>query len=195
MKQTTTAMLLLMLILTGCNQDTDRYEDLIEDGWYAYSNGNYELAASRFMSATSEDGSRAEAWNGLGWSEIELYEDEEGDEDYLNGIDNNFQEALSHSANWAPPLAGLAFTRSRLGESLSAIHFAGLALEQAGDSWVYSRNDDVTGRSLHRVRAWNYFLLEDFASAQAEVELVLEVNLDPDDPDYLTLLLAYIEQI
>jgi hypothetical protein len=147
------------------------------------------------MDATHEDGSRAGAWNGLGWSQIELYEDEQGDEDYLNSIDINFQEAVSLSGSWAPPLAGLALTRSRLEESLSAIHFAGLALAQAGDSWVYSRNEDVTGRSLRRVRAWNYFLVEDFTAAQAEVELVLEVSLDPEDPDYLTLLLAYIEQM
>jgi hypothetical protein len=195
MKLTTTAMLLLMLILTGCNKDTDSYDELIEDGWHAYSNGNYELAASRFMDATHEDGSRAEAWNGLGWSQIELFEDEQSDENYLTGIDNNFQEAVSISDSWSPPLAGLSYTRSRLGESLSAIHFAGLALGQAGDGWVYSRIEEVTGRSLRRVRAWNYFLVEDFAAAQTEVELVLEVTLDPNDPDYLAQLLAYIEQI
>jgi len=189
------ALWLLVLVLSGCNQDTDNYEELIADGWHAYSNENYELAADRFMEATLEDGTRAEAWNGLGWSQIGLFEDEQGDADYLNAIDNNFQEAVSRSGEWAPPLAGLALTRSRLGESLAAIHFAGLALAQAGDSWVYSRIEDVTGRSLRRVRAWNYFLVEDFAAAQAEVELVLEVSLDPDDSDYLSQLLAYIEQM
>ena len=92
-------------------------------------------------------------------------------------------------------LAGIALTRTRLGEPSSAIHFAGEALTRVGDSWVYNHNQEVTGRLMRWVRAWNYFLLEDYAASQLEVEAVLEVTLDPEDPDYLSQLLAYIEQL
>ncbi|MBL7032655.1 MAG: hypothetical protein ISR91_00770 [Candidatus Delongbacteria bacterium] len=195
--RTTMAGLLLALLLTGCHSGDgdDRYDELIDAGWRAYSAGNYTDAQTDFLDAARADQARAEAWNGLAWTEIELHEDEQGDEDYLFAIDGNFQAALARSDNWAPPLAGIALTRTRLGEPSSAIHFAGEALTRVGDSWVYNHNQEVTGRLMRWVRAWNYFLLEDYAASQLEVEAVLEVTLDPEDPDYLSQLLAYIEQL
>ena len=198
MIRTVITALLTGLLLSGCSwsdDDSDRYDDLVNGGWEAYSDGNHELALSRFMSAVQENGDLPEAWNGLAWTEIELFEDEQGDDNYLVGIEGNFLAALERSDNWVPPLAGLALTRSRLEESLSAIHFAGEVLALSGDAWEYNHNTEVTGRSLRKVRAWNYYLLEDFAAAQVEVEIVLDVTLDPEAPDYLSQLLAAIEQL
>jgi len=187
--------LVLGLLLNACGDDDERYDELISDGWQAYSAADYDPALTTFLDAVREDGDRAEAWNGIAWTEIELYADEESDEDYLAAIEGNFLAAIDRSHDWAPPLAGLALTRSRLEKRLSAIHFAGEALTLAGDDWTYSRIATVTARAMRKVRAWNFFLLEQFADARIEVETVLDVTLDPDAPDYLEQLLAAIEQL
>ena len=143
----------------------------------------------------AHDHSRPEAFSGLGWSQLGLEDLDIDSADYLEAIAGNFRSALSNSPQWYPAQAGLALTLSRQGASLPAVHFSTLALELVGDQWRFRHDARVDSRALYKVRAWNNFLLGQYPEAAADVERVLHVTLDPESADFLTELLARIEEL
>lgn len=88
MKKIALISILLLLLLFGCEQKT--YDPLgpyptdeesiivrfIEEGWIAYNDGDFELGFARFDSAVKMDASNAQAYVGLGFTNMQLGSEE-----------------------------------------------------------------------------------------------------------------------
>lgn len=107
MKKILLISVLLLLMLANCSEQVDEplgpypgdtegiLQQFIEKGWESYNNGDYDIAYARFDSAVKLDAGNADAYVGLGYSNMQL-----GSED-----DSRFNLALS-SFGFVPTLEG-----------------------------------------------------------------------------------------
>ncbi|MCK4526353.1 hypothetical protein KAW18_03185 [candidate division WOR-3 bacterium] len=107
MKKILLISVLLLLMLANCSEQVDDplgpypgdtegiLQQFIEKGWESYNNGDYDIAYARFDSAVKLDAGNADAYVGLGYSNMQL-----GSED-----ESRFDFALS-SFGFVPTLEG-----------------------------------------------------------------------------------------
>lgn len=89
MKKIALISILLLLLLFGCEQKTcdplgpyptdeeSVIARFIKEGWIAYNDGDFELGFARFDSAVKMDASNAQAYVGLGFTNMQLGSEEE----------------------------------------------------------------------------------------------------------------------
>jgi hypothetical protein len=156
----------------GDNPPTKTPEELLADGWKAYSSRNYQLALTDFNSAAQGNSALADAFNGAGWANAKL--------NSLTASVTDFNTGLGKSPGNVQMTAGLSFVFNAQKLYDSSIVRAGEAL--AGDAnWVFSRDTSVNHFDLHLLLAEDYFAKStpDYVASLAEVK-ILDPSFDAD---------------
>ncbi len=199
---------LLVFSLAGCEDKSDNIptdsswqgiDYLMQQGWTAYSNGDFGLAYDSFLEANQRNAFYLPAYDGLGWSAVRLTDFTDAE------IQFSFITTLANPATQVDLLADayaglcLSATIERMvledaGESTTeelqelaekSIQMTQMVFDLQGEDYAPADHDPGFGsESLHLLNAQNYYYLQDFGNSEAELSIV--------DPDFIdTLLVTY----
>jgi hypothetical protein len=132
----------------GDNPPEKTPEQLLADGWKAYSSRQYQLALTDFNSAAQGNPALADAFNGAGWANAKL--------NSLTASVVDFMDGLGKSPGNVQMKAGLSFVFNAQKLYDSSITRAGEALV-ADANWVFPRDTSVNQFDLHLLLAEDYF--------------------------------------
>lgn len=162
------------LLFVSCSPSTDgdekTAEQLVEEGWQAFSSKNYQLAARRFDEALGKDVNYIEAYDGAGWSYAKF--------NNLTVSENRFLTGLSKDSVRYQMRAGLAVLRhaqKRYNESAAILEQL-LALEV---NWQFRGDTSIGVADLRLLLAENYFALANYTASLTHVR-VLNPNFNAD---------------
>ena len=183
-------LICLVALVCRCGQAPSKpgptAEELIQTAWGYYGEADYEKAIEKFQQAAEISPDLAEAYSGLGWTYAKTGQ--------LQDSSANFQLAVDKDPQNTDAWAGLAGTYLATNNYGDAVGAAQKALEL--DPSYSSVHDDVDARSLHLLMAECYYNMEQYALAQAQVDILQpNNNLNPQDPDYVENLLKKIEEL
>jgi tetratricopeptide (TPR) repeat protein len=160
---------------------------VIQAAWAAFQRSEYHTALSEFKTAVAMDTTKAEGYDGKGWSYALL--------DSLSESCEALLECLERDPTRVDPLVCLAAVYRDLPDLDAAIENAqqALALEP---TFVFHRRSSYDWRDLRLILAECFYALADYELAYAEVrELDSSFEIDPADEDYAELLLLKIEEL
>ena len=182
--------LISLAVFFGCGKKGPTgpsYEDLIQAGWDAFAQKDYQTASQKFSDAKNLDTKRIAAYEGLGWSLLML--------DDLNQASIEFAAGASEAEATADLYAGWAFVLNALKlYSLSNVR-ADQALELAPD-WQFQYGLPLAARDLRVLKAENYFLIGEFQKALDEVRTINPgFNADINTNEGLAALAQEIENL
>ncbi|MDQ7054675.1 MAG: hypothetical protein Q9P14_17970 [candidate division KSB1 bacterium] len=163
------------------------FEDLIQEGWDAFAQKDYQTASQKFTDAKAMDAKKIDAYVGLGWSLFKLGQ--------LDQASVEFAKGASESEPTADLYAGWAFTLNAMKQySLSNVR-ADQALDLA-PNWQFPYGLPLAARNLHVLKAENYFLIGDFQKALQEVQILNPAfTADVNTNDGLAALAQEIETL
>ena len=164
---------LFAVFIAACGSDGPTgpsLEDLIQEGWTAFEQGDYDLASTKFTDAIAMSPVSAESYTGLGWSLFRL--------DNLGRAKSEFTAGSGKDNPSADLFAGWAFVQNALKSYADSNTKASQALTQA-PTWRFSHDSTLDASDLHILKAENYFLIGDFDNSLTEVRL-LNPNFNAD---------------
>ncbi|MCG8607450.1 hypothetical protein MJD09_21020 [bacterium] len=166
------AVCLMFAGLWSCSsgESGPSFEELIDQGWAAFAQGDYQTAADLFSDAETQNIEDAEANIGRGWSLMQLDRLSESETVFLTGR-TKINATADLFAGWAFVLNAL----KRYSDSNTQAERA-LSLDA---SWSFSHGLPLDADDLQLVRAENYFLLGDFSESLVAV-LLLNPSFDAD---------------
>lgn len=146
-------LLLISVLFVSCQKNGSDTEDksasqLVEEGWTAFTAGDYQTAADRCNEAIAKDGDFVDAYNGAGWSNAKLTA--------LATAVNKFNSGLVKDPNNLEMKAGLAFVYNAQKNYAQSISFA-TAVIQANAGWTFNRITTISVSDLRLLLAENYF--------------------------------------
>ncbi|MBI5214829.1 MAG: hypothetical protein HY960_03680 [Ignavibacteriae bacterium] len=162
-------IILICCALIACNEEgttppTEKTaSQLIQEGWTAYINKNYQIAIKRFVEAIQKDGTISDAYNGTGWTLSRM--------DSLAQSVTAFQNALTINGNNYEAQSGLAFDLNALKQYNQSNYYALEVLNQNGN-WTFSHDTTINKKDLHIVIAQNYFAQAKFDSSLSRVQII-----------------------
>src|SRR5258706_8394446 len=115
----------------GDNPPVKTPEELLADGWKAYSSKNYHLALTDFNSAAQGNPALVDAFNGAGWANAKL--------NSLTASVVNFTDGLGKSPGNVQIKAGLSFVLNAQKDYASSITRA-LGALGADANWGFTRD-------------------------------------------------------
>ncbi|MEN3038368.1 MAG: choice-of-anchor D domain-containing protein [Candidatus Kryptonium sp.] len=182
--------------LTGNGDGTIvRINSLIQSGWQAFSNRNYNEAFAKFDSAVSlartnsrYDSLQAEAECGRGWSRAYNRDFQLAKNDLLSALAH---QSISQRVS-LDSRAGLAFVHHALNEFPSAIQRA-LEVLNVNSNYVFTYDNRVHNRRLRLVLAQSYYTLGDFQNAARQLDIIYPAGA-PHSTDP-TILLRQIQEM
>lgn len=186
-------LLACLMPLAGCGDDGGgapkirTYDEIIQAGWAAFQRSEYHNALSEFNTAVSMDTTKAEGYDGKGWSYALL--------DSLDESCGALLKCLDRDPTRVDPLVCLAAVYRDLPDLDAAISSAqqALALEP---EFVFQHRSSYDWRDVRVILAECYYAMADYQSAYLEVrELDPGFELDPADEDFAELLLLQIEEL
>jgi tetratricopeptide (TPR) repeat protein len=163
------------------------YDEIIQSGWAAFQRSEYHAALSEFKAAVAMDTTRAQGYDGKGWSYALL--------DSLEESTEALQVCLERDPDLVDPLVCLAAVYSDLPDYNKAISNAQQALVLE-PSFVFQHRASYDWRDIRLILAECYYATAEYASAHSEVmELDPLFDLDPGSERYAELLLKKIEEL
>ncbi len=168
-----------LLGLTGCGggdstlepepePEPATYAELVAAGWASFAAGNYPAARSAFAEAVTLDPAPAEAYVGLGWSELKR--------DVLTAAHQAFESGSGKTgadpvladlfAGWAFVWNARKTVADNYGESNSRI----VQVETLEPDWQFDPIAGLGVADLVLLAAENHFALGDFDSSLARVQ-------------------------
>ncbi len=169
---------------------------LIQKGWASFEQSLYDSAYLYFFEATSIDPQSSEAWTGLGWSALVLYD--------LALAHDAFVEATTLTPDSLAPWAGLAIGdsdplpdpniyRISIDSVLALSIYAANRVLQQNPNYQFSHDPRVTATLLQLVKARALCAAHRFYEALQTVQ-ALDPNFDVDvsTPEGRSQLIAYI---
>ncbi|MDH3215763.1 MAG: hypothetical protein OEN01_05655 [Candidatus Krumholzibacteria bacterium] len=183
-------------LLVGCGDDgtgpppppPPPPPSLVEQGWEAFENGDFFVAANKFQQAITDDPANAEARDGFGWSSLKLGN--------LQDAQTSFDEALVNGFAGADPHVGRAIVLRDISppDFTAAIDAAGAAL--AIDSvYQFAHDTELDWRDVRLVLAQSHFALSAYDQANAQVGLLGGNMQNPASTTFVADLLAEIERL
>ncbi len=171
---TCTAMLIFVLLI-GCSDDIDTDTSSAvqhtEQGWISYNSADYTQALLNFERALNSDPEYADAYNGVGWSQLSLSLT-------LTLALESFQNAVRYDSSNADAWIGLAnvlYLRSKDNSDFtSAIRAIDNAL--AADKAYLYRHDYDSIADIHALKSACYFFLGEIQLAKEEIEKVQQID-------------------
>ncbi len=158
----------------------------VQTGWGQFEADNFAGALASFTSATSLDPSYGDAFLGRGWSELK-----DTSSASLSAALASLTTAQTLGVG-ADARAGMAFANLNLGNHTTAIADA----DAVGSPYTFSHDNTITHTDLLWIKARAYFLLGDYASAEAVLDVLAPGNgLDSASPTYITDMADLIESL
>ena len=161
---------IIFLFLTGCPSSEEpesptqlSSQELISQGWTAFSQGQYQSAANSFSEAKSVNANEAEANTGLGWSLLKL--------DNIPQANTEFSSGSAKSNPSADLYAGWAFVLNAQKDYANSNTQAAQALAM-DPNWSFAHGLPLDMDDLHVLKAEDYFLLGHFSASLAEVQIL-----------------------
>lgn len=141
----------------------DSYQEIVDSGWSAFSDGDYEAAFDHYSDAIAKDPEKVEGYIGLGWALMML--------DNLAQASGTFNTGSTKTNPPADLFAGWAFVlgaQKSYANSNSKITDA-LALDA---NWILNGQAqlEIDVADLRVLKAENHFLLGEFSQSLAEVK-------------------------
>jgi len=165
------AGLAVLLFAWGCKkgsvippEETEyTLEELIQQGWAAFEQGQYLTARDRFDRAWEKNPLEVEVYNGLGWSYFKL--------DSLEQATRQFHICYCLFDTTADIAAGWAFVLNaqKHYEESNEKAVQALALNAA---WAFTHALPLDVKDLRLLKAENYYLLGNFTQSLAEVKIL-----------------------
>jgi len=183
-----------VLLALGCAGDGSDGGDALDldPAWGEFGQGDWPAATEAFLTAVAQAPANAEAWCGLGWSRASWQATGEAPGDLSEGVLGAFREADRLRPGYVDAWAGLAEFHSVRGDTLAALNWALDAAGEGGADYIFAHRGEVSHRSLRKIAAWQYFKLERYAEAAAQVRTVVPGFQYAGRPDSLEVLLAGI---
>lgn len=157
----------MLLVFFGCPSsnvtEIPNWAGLIEQGWSAFRQGQYQIAVERFSEARSIEPSKSEAYSGLGWSLFRL--------DRLSEAIVEFSSGSGKDDPSADLFAGWAFVLNAQKDYSTSNSLVVQALTADVD-WRFPHDTSLDADQLHVLKAENHFLLGEFSESLAEVQLL-----------------------
>jgi tetratricopeptide (TPR) repeat protein len=138
-------------------------EQLLSEGWDAFTLKNYSLALTDFTAAIQGNTNLVDAYNGSGWTNAKL--------NALAASVTSFTDGLSKDTTRIAIKAGLAFVYNAQKQYQLSIDRA-LAVFQADPNWVFSHDLSISVSTLHILLAEDYFALANFTASYLQVQVV-----------------------
>ncbi len=154
-------ILFATIFLFACGES--KKKNYLDDGWDAFTNGDFEQALSDLQTAKSKDPNDPDIRAALGWTYMRL--------DSLESADREFGEGSLLSEAPADLAAGWTFV-------LAAIHNYAASNVQANQiltndpDWIFEFADGIDHNDIRIVKAENHFLLGEFTSSLNEIKTV-----------------------
>jgi hypothetical protein len=181
------------VFLAGCGGDggggpkVRTYDQIIAGGWAAFGRSDYYTALAEFKTAVPMDTTRAEGYDGAGWSYALL--------DSLTQSRGSLILSLERDPTLADALVCLAAVYRDLPDLAAAVASAQQALA-LDPEFVFEHRTSYDWRDVRLILAECYYAMADYESAYLQVrELDAEFELDPGDEQFAHLLLLKIEQL
>lgn len=182
---------LCLFFLIACSSSEEpkapTYQELINQGWTAFSQDQYETAANSFSQAKSKNPNEAGAYTGLGWCSFKL--------DDLIHANTEFDLGSTKSNPSADLYAGWAFVLNAQKDYANSNIQADQAL--ANDlNWGFAHELSLDINDLHVLKAENYYLLGNFSQSLMEVQILNpDFNVDLTNSEGQSELAAEIERL
>jgi hypothetical protein len=156
----------------GCTATTGGadYQALINEAWIQFDGHTYAPAISKFVEAKNTDSTLSAAYNGIGWSYLEI--------DGLADAQTFFSQGSTRNPASADLLAGWAFVlnaQKKYSQSNEKIVSA-LGVEA---NWNFGHGTGLDKSDLLVLKADNYYSLGDFSNSLAAV-LLLDSSFTTD---------------
>ena len=136
---------------------------MIDEGWSAFTQGDYQTASGKFRDAIALDPEDAEASIGLGWSLFKL--------DNLSSASSEFAAASGKMNTTADLFAGWAFVLNARKDYAQSNQKADQALGLDA-FWDFAFGLALNSNDLHLLKAQNHFLLGEFSESLSEVQIL-----------------------
>ena len=168
---------LLILIQMGCSDDIDTDTTSAirhtEQGWISYNSANYTQALLNFERALNSDPEYADAYNGVGWSQLSLSLT-------LTLALESFQNAVRYDSSNADAWIGLATVLYLRNKDNSDFTSAIRAIDnafKADEAYLY-RHDYQSIANIYALKAACYFYLDETELAREEYENAQQINAE-----------------
>lgn len=211
-KQISLIMLMLMavsILFVSCEKDTNitnkiytpsetAFQRLTEQGWLAFSQGNYEQAIDSFELAKQTNSLYMDAYNGLGWAYARL--------DSLSLAQNYFTMCMVSEENeqvFKDACAGRSFVNLALNDYIRAIEDVNNAIRDIDESgyyyvyndYVFRHEPDITRDDLLLVMAESYFMTGNYDSCFTILVLIDDTLEETTDPEELAIIIEELKTI
>jgi tetratricopeptide (TPR) repeat protein len=198
------SLLLLPLALAACGGETSptapgggggtTYAERVAAAWNTFTAGDYTAARDAFADAIDQDPEPADAWAGLGWSELRRDDLEAAHQAFADGSDNPGSDAVR-----ADLLAGWAFAWNARQGAVNRHAESNDRLEQAEDlepDWTFEPLPGLDFQDLAILAAENLFALGELDASLARVQTIDPAfTADVQTPDGQAALAARIEEL
>ncbi len=190
------AILVVILVWNGCSETTsddtflgslpDTYVSLMENGWDAFLQSEFNTAVDRFQAAADRDATKPEPYLGLGWSYAR------GTSLDLEKATSNFQKTLSFSL-FDPDLqetlenesyAGLAVVAYAAGDYATTINFVDILLDREPE-FQMRKDPSVNAVNLNWMRLNSHFNLDHISLVYEELN---DMDISFDNSNVLSVL-------
>ena len=146
------------------------YAERISAGWAHFTAGNYSTARSTFLGATTFDPGPADAYAGLGWSELQLDDLQAAHDAFSTGSGKTAPDEVLADlhAGWAFAWNARKTAPDNYAESNARI----TDVESLEPAWSFDHLPALDSTDLTLLAAENYFALGQFDSSLARVQLL-----------------------
>jgi tetratricopeptide (TPR) repeat protein len=186
---------MIALLPAGCGDDGDgpgpvtSAESLTADGWRLFEAASFAAALDRFDAALETDPVWGEAYNGLGWTWMNL--------DSLEAAVDAFERAMGKNVETpADPLAGMAAARRDLEPvDLELCLTAADSALSLSPRYVFSHDPSYDWRDVRLILAHAHFGLGQYAEASAQVDNLGGIPQDPGSDTFVEDLMEEIQRL
>lgn len=182
----TLSLMFLIVVIIACDEETT-YDQFVSDGWTSLQNGNYAAAASNFQDAIDLDNSLAQAYLGLGLTQMI-------DTDINTGITTLTTALEKDGDEWIPGVyAARAFGYNALGQWTNSNNDIAQVIALDPD-WSLTKGVTLTITNVRAAQAQNFFSLQNYTAALTAVQTINNAfTLDLQATGALTTLANEIE--
>ena len=162
-----------LALIVGCSDDggggdpvADRDQITLDEGWAAFSNGDFTTAETRFRDLLARDVLLPEAHDGLGWTFARGSEPDSA----LTHFEASVAAGAAALVIGDEVQAGLAFVQDAAGDPAACLAAAGAV----PDDWIFTADPAVDHEDIVLLEAVSHYALGQFAASLAAVQ-----ELDP----------------
>ena len=182
-----------LMMVVGCGGSDGSVDPVdllthVDKGWDAYESGNFAGAKSEFEQAIADNSMDGAAYNGLGWTNMQLSD--------LQGAVTSFDAALANDFAGADPYAGKAVVL----RDIEPVDYEGTitsakAALGINPNFTFAHDTSLDWKDLRLIVAQAHFSLGQYVQASAQVSMLGGTAPNPTSPTFVEDLLSEIERL